>query len=252
LKILVAIKRVTDPEARIRARLDGSTVDFSGARGVMNPFDEIALEKAVRLKEKGFAEETVAASVGGPMSQEILRSALARGADRAIWIEAAIDAQPLAAAKLLRAVCERESPDLVLCGKQAVDDDSAQTGPMLAAMLGWPQAAFASEISIETRSGALWAIVVREIDEGRETVEILLPAVVTAGLRLAEPRFTSLPNIVKARKKPLEILASEALNVDIAPRIETLSLVEVPRREPGIRARNVSELARFLKERGYP
>ncbi|MDR1163645.1 MAG: electron transfer flavoprotein subunit beta/FixA family protein [Candidatus Accumulibacter sp.] len=250
MKILVAVKRVVDPDARVRVRADGSALDVSGAQRVMNPFDEIALEEAVHLKEKGLATEVIAVSAGEPESQEILRTALARGADRAVLIPTAAALQPLAVAKLLRAVCERESPQLVVCGKQATDDDAAQTGPMLAAMLGWPQAAFASELSIEAQGGGYRATVVREVDEGSETVELPLPAVVTAGLRLNEARFTSLAKLVKARKMPLEILAPEVLGVDLGSRLETLSVIEAPRREPGVRVKSVAELVRILKERG--
>ncbi|MDR1275104.1 MAG: electron transfer flavoprotein subunit beta/FixA family protein [Candidatus Accumulibacter sp.] len=250
MKILVAVKRVADPDARVRVRADGSALDVSGAPRVMNPFDEIALEEAVRLKEKGLAEEVIAVSAGETDSQEMLRTALARGADRAVLIATAVALQPLAVAKLLRAVCERESPQLVVCGKQATDDDAAQTGPMLSAMLGWPQAAFASEISVEAEGGGYRATVVREVDEGSETVELPLPAVVTAGLRLNEPRFTSLARLVQARKKPLEILTPEVLGVDVISHIETLSFMESPRREPGVRVKSVAELVRLLKERG--
>ena len=250
MKVLVAVKRTVDPDIRVRVKADGSAVDVSGARMSMNPFDEVALEEAVRMKERGLADEVLAVSAGPSGSQETLRLALALGADRALFIETEVVLQPLAVAHLLQAVCGRESPQLVLCGKQAIDDDAAQTGPMLAAMMDWPQAAFASEIFIDTGDGNGRAVVAREVDEGIETVEILLPAVITTDLRLNSPRFASLMDSVRARKKPLEILTPEVLGVDVAPRLESLEVLEPPPRAPGICVKSAADLARFLKERG--
>ncbi|MDR2506522.1 MAG: electron transfer flavoprotein subunit beta/FixA family protein [Candidatus Accumulibacter sp.] len=250
MKVLVAVKRTVDPDVRARVKADGSAVDVSSARMSMNPFDAVALEEAVRMKERGLADEVLAVSAGPAGSQETLRLALALGADRALFIETEVVLQPLAVARLLQAVCERESPRLALCGKQAIDDNAAQTGPMLAAMMGWPQAAFASEIFIDPGDGNGRAMVAREVDEGIETVEITLPAVITTGLRLNSPRFASLMDSVRARKKPLETLTPEALGVDAAPRLETLEVLEPPPRAPGVRVKSAADLARFLRERG--
>ncbi|MDR1709697.1 MAG: electron transfer flavoprotein subunit beta/FixA family protein [Candidatus Accumulibacter sp.] len=246
MKIIVAVKRVVDYNVKVHVKSDGSGVDVANAKMSMNPFDEIALEEAVRLKEAGIASEVVAVSVGGARCQDTLRTALALGADRAILVETDEEIQPLAVARALKALCEKESPGVVLLGKQAIDDDANQTGQMLAALLDWPQAAFASKVKI--RDGA--AEVTREIDGGLETVEIGLPAVITADLRLNEPRYATLPNIMKAKKKPLEVLPAAALGIDLAPRLKTLRVAEPPRRAAGIKVANVAELVAKLKETG--
>ena len=216
MKVLVAVKRVVDYNVKVRVKADGSGVDIANVKMSMNPFDEIACEEAIRLKEQGKATEVVAVSLGESKCQETLRTALAMGADRAILIETIAELQPLAVAKLLKAVADREAPGLVILGKQAIDDDSNQTGQMLAALLGWPQATFASTITLEDDH----ALVVREVDEGSETLRVKLPAVVTVDLRLNVPRYASLPNIMKAKKKPLETVAPESLGVDPSPRLE--------------------------------
>jgi electron transfer flavoprotein beta subunit len=246
LKILVPIKRVVDYNVKVRVKADGSDVDIANAKMSMNPFDEIAVEEAVRLKEAGIASEIVAVSAGVAASQETLRTALALGADRAILIETTASLQPLAVAKLLNAVCEREQPQLVLCGKQAIDDDANQTGQMLAALQNWPQATFASKIVITDGR----ATVTREIDGGLETVAIPLPAVVTTDLRLNEPRYATLPNIMKAKKKPLETTTPEALGVDVTPRLTTLAMSEPPKRAAGVVVADVAELVAKLKTAG--
>jgi electron transfer flavoprotein beta subunit len=241
--VLVAIKRVIDFNVKVRVRPDGSGVETANVKMSMNPFDEIAIEEAVRLKERGVATEVIAVSCGPSQAQETLRTALALGADRAILVETAAELQPLAVAKLLRALADREQPRLVLLGKQAIDDDSNQTGQMLAALLDWPQATFASKLDV---SGDV-ATVKREIDGGLETVVVQLPAVVTTDLRLNEPRYATLPNIMKAKKKPLETVKPEDLGVDVTPRLRTLKVVEPPKRTGGGRVADVQELVAKLR-----
>jgi electron transfer flavoprotein beta subunit len=243
MKLLVPIKRVVDFNVKVRIKPDGSGVDTANVKMSMNPFDEIAVEEAVRLKEKGVATEIVAVSCGATACQETLRTALAIGADRAILVETDVELQPLAVAKLLKAVVDKEQPQLVILGKQAIDDDANQVGQMLAALLDWPQAAFASKVEIE--GGKLR--VKREVDGGLETVEMRLPAVVTTDLRLNEPRYATLPNIMKAKKKPLEVVKPEALGVDVAPRLATLKVVEPPKRKGGGRVADVKELVSKLR-----
>lgn len=246
MKIVVAVKRVVDYNVKVRVKTDGSGVDIAHARKSMNPFDEIALEEAVRLKESGVASEVVAVSIGVAECQETLRTALAMGADRAILVEADAEIQPLAVAKLLKALCEKEAPSIVFLGKQAIDDDSNQVGQMLAALMDWPQALFASRVAVE---GNL-ATVAREIDGGIETVEVALPAVITADLRLNQPRYATLPNIMKAKKKPLDVVTPDDLGVDVRPRLQVLAFAEPPRRAAGIRVSGVAELVGRLKDSG--
>ena len=246
MKILVPVKRVVDYNVRVRVKADGSNVDIANVKMSMNPFDEIAIEEAVRLKEAGIASEVVAVSAGTARCQDTLRTALALGADRALLIETDVQLQPLAVAKLFKAVCKNEQPQLVLCGKQAIDDDANQTGQMLAALMNWPQATFASKIVVADGK----ASVTREIDGGLETVAITLPALVTADLRLNEPRYATLPNIMKAKKKPLAITTPDELGVDVAPRLTTLAMAEPPKRAAGLRVANVSELVEKLKNTG--
>ena len=246
MKILVPVKRVVDYNVKVRVKADGSNVDITSAKMSMNPFDEIAVEEAVRLKEAGIASEVVAVSAGVANCQDTLRTALALGADRGILVETSEELQPLAVAKLLKAVCEKEQPQLVLCGKQAIDDDASQTGPMLAALMNWPQATFASKLIVNAGK----ALVTREIDGGLETLEIALPALVSADLRLNEPRYATLPNIMKAKKKPLATITPAALGVDVAPRLTTLAMAEPPKRAAGVRVANVAELIAKLKETG--
>ncbi|MGE0024748.1 MAG: electron transfer flavoprotein subunit beta/FixA family protein [Hyphomicrobium sp.] len=245
MKVLVAVKRVVDFAVKIRVKSDGSGVELANVKMSMNPFDEIAVEEAVRLKEKGTATEVVAVSVGTAKSQETLRAALAIGADRAILVETADDTavEPLTVAKLLRAVVEAEKPDIVVLGKQAIDDDCNQTGQMLAALLGWPQGTFASKIAPE--AGAI--AVTREVDGGLETIKLKLPAIVTTDLRLNEPRYPSLPNIMKAKKKPLDVKKPADLGVDTAPRLKVLKTAEPPVRKGGVKVADVAELVRRLK-----
>ena len=243
MKILVSAKRVVDYNVKVRVKPDGSGVDTANVKMSMNPFDEIAVEEAVRLKERGVATEIVAVSCGLAACQETLRTALALGADRAILVETDVDLQPLAVAKLLKEVVAKEQPKLVIMGKQAIDDDSNQTGQMLAALLGWPQATFASKVDIAGER----ATVKREVDGGLETVEIGLPAVVTTDLRLNEPRYATLPNIMKAKKKPLETTNPTALGVDVQPRIATLKVVEPPKRKGGGKVADVAELVTKLR-----
>ncbi len=243
MKVLVPVKRVVDANVKIRVKSDRSGVDTTNVKMSMNPFDEIANEEAIRLKEAGTATEVVAVSLGEAKCQETLRTALAMGADRAILIQTDAELQPLAVAKLLKAVVERESPDLIIMGKQAIDDDSNQTGQMLAALLGWPQATFASKV--ELRDGE--AVVSREVDEGIERVAVRLPAVVTTDLRLNEPRYASLPNIMKAKRKPIDTLTPEELGVDVAPRLKTLKVEEPPRRKGGVKVASVAELVEKLR-----
>ncbi len=243
MKILVAVKRVVDYNVRVRVRADGSGVETANVKFSMNPFDEIAVEEAVRLKESGTATEIVAVSIGPAQAQETLRAALAIGADRAVLIQTDEAVEPLAVAKLLAAVAGRENPGLAILGKQAIDDDSNQTGQMLAALLGWPQGTFASKLAIENGR----AVVTREIDGGLETVSLACPAVVTTDLRLNTPRYASLPNIMKAKKKPLEVLAPADLGVDITPRLVTLKVEEPPKRQAGVRVSDVGQLVDKLK-----
>jgi electron transfer flavoprotein beta subunit len=243
MKVLVPIKRVVDANVKVRVKADGTGVELANVKMAMNPFDEIAVEEAVRLKEAGAATEIVAVSCGLQACQETLRTALALGADRAILVETDAELQPLAVAKLLKAIIGKESPQLVIMGKQAIDDDNNQTGQMLAALLGWPQATFASKVKLEGGG----AQVTREVDGGLETVAIKLPAVVTADLRLNEPRYVTLPNIMKAKKKPLETLKPDALGVDVAPRVVTLKVEEPPKRKAGVKVADAKALVEKLK-----
>ncbi len=243
MKVLVPVKRVVDYNVKVRVKSDGSGVDIANVKMSMNPFDEIAVEEAMRLKEKGIVTEVVAVSCGVTQCQETLRTAMAIGADRAILVECADELQPLAVAKLLKALADKEQPGLVILGKQAIDDDCNQTGQMLAALAGWPQATFASKVEIAGDS----ANVTREIDGGLETIKVRLPAVVTTDLRLNEPRYVTLPNIMKAKKKPLEILKPADLGVDVSPRIKTLKVGEPPKRSAGIKVPDVATLVAKLK-----
>jgi electron transfer flavoprotein beta subunit len=243
MKILVSVKRVVDFNVKVRVKADGSGVETANVKMSMNPFDEIAVEEAVRLKEGGAATEIVAVSCGAQACQETLRTALAIGADRAILVESDAELQPLAVAKLLKALVEKEKPSLVILGKQAIDDDSNQTGQMLAALLGWPQATFASKI----KTGTEKLEVTREVDGGLETLSIKLPAVVTTDLRLNEPRYVTLPNIMKAKKKTLETLKPDALGVDVAPRLSTLKVVEPSKRKAGVKVADPKALVDKLR-----
>ena len=250
MKLLVPVKRVIDYNVKVRVRADGSGVDLENVKMSMNPFDEIAVEEAIRLKEAGKAEEIVAVSVGVSKSQETLRTALAMGADRAILVEAAddvhVDVEPLAVAKVLAKIVEEEKPELVICGKQAIDNDMNATGQMLAALLGWSQGTFASELDL----GSGEATVTREVDAGLQVVKIKTPAVVTVDLRLNEPRYASLPNIMKAKKKPLEVKTAADLGVDVAPRLEILKTSEPEARQAGEIVGSVDELVEKLKTAG--
>ncbi|WP_029002202.1 electron transfer flavoprotein subunit beta/FixA family protein [Azohydromonas australica] len=247
MKILVPVKRVVDYNVKVRVKSDGSGLDLAGVKMSMNPFDEIAVEEAVRLKEKGIATEVIVVSCGVTQCQETLRTALAIGADRAILVEtpsnAAFELQPLAVAKILKALIDKERPGLVILGKQAIDDDNNQTGQMLAALADLPQATFASKV--EALEGK--ARVTREVDGGLETVEVTLPAVVTTDLRLNEPRYVTLPNIMKAKKKPMETVKPADLGVDVAPRIKTLKVEEPPKRGAGVKVADVATLVDKLK-----
>lgn len=243
MKILVSVKRVIDYNVRIRVKADGSGVETANVKMSMNPFDEIAVEEAVRLKEKGVATEVVVVTIGAEVAQDVLRSALAMGADRAVHIVTDADIQPLAAAKLLKAVTLKEAPQLVITGKQAIDDDCNQTGQMLAALLGWGQGTFASKL--ELNDGA--AIVTREVDGGLMTVKLALPCVVTTDLRLNEPRYATLPNIMKARSKPLAKMTPQELNVDVAPRIKTLKVEEPKKRKGGSKVASTEMLVDKLR-----
>ena len=243
MKVLVPVKRVVDYNVKIRVKADGSGVETSNVKFSMNPFDEIAVEEAVRLKEAGAATEIVVVSVGPAQAQETLRTALAMGADRAILVQTDVETQPLAVAKVLKALVEKEAPGMVILGKQAIDDDCNQTGQMLAALLGWGQGTFASKVVASDGKVA----VTREIDGGLETVELKLPAVVTADLRLNEPRYASLPNIMKAKKKPLETVAPDALGVDVTPRLTTVKVAEPAKRQAGIKVPDVAALVDKLK-----
>jgi len=247
LKILVPVKRVVDYNVKVRVKADGSGVDIANVKMSMNPFDEIAVEEAVRLKEAGVATEVVAVSCGVAACQETLRAAMAIGADRGILVETDVELQPLAVAKLLKAVADKEGPTLVICGKQAIDDDANQTGQMLAALAGWPQATFASKLTLADEGTQMRASVMREIDGGLETLSIQLPAVVTTDLRLNEPRYATLPNIMKAKKKPLDTVKPAELGVDVAPRLSTLKVAEPPKRSAGVRVADVAQLVDKLK-----
>ncbi len=243
MKVLVPVKRVVDYNVKIRVKADGTGVETANVKMSMNPFDEIAVEEAVRLKEAGTASEVVVVSVGPAAAQETLRTALAMGADRGILVQTDAETQPLGVAKVLKALVDKEGATLVLLGKQAIDDDCNQTGQMLAALLGWPQGTFASKIA--AADGTL--TVTREIDGGLETVALTLPAVVTADLRLNEPRYASLPNIMKAKKKPIDTLTPEALGADVAPRLVTLKVAEPPKRKAGVKVADVAALVDKLK-----
>ena len=243
MKVLVAVKRVIDYNVKARVKAAGSGVDLANVKMSMNPFDEIAVEEAIRLKEKGVVTEIVAVSLGVMQCQETLRTALAMGADRAILVESDIELQPLAVAKLLQAVAVKEAPQLIILGKQAIDDDSNQTGQMLAALLGWSQATFASKVDV---NGAV-AKVTREVDGGLETIAVKLPAIITTDLRLNEPRYATLPNIMKAKKKQLDVMRPADLGVDVTPRLTTLKVVEPPKRKGGVMVKDVAELVAKLK-----
>jgi electron transfer flavoprotein beta subunit len=243
VKIIVAVKRVIDFNVKVRVKTDGSGVETANVKMSMNPFDEIAVEEAIRLKEAGTATEVVVVSMGVAQCQDTIRTALAMGADRGILVETASELQPLAVAKLLKAIVDKEQPQLVILGKQAIDDDSNQTGQMLAALLGWPQGTFASKVKLADGG----AQVTREIDGGLETVALKLPAVVTTDLRLNEPRYVALPNIMKAKKKPLETLKPDALGVDVAPRLKTLKVQEPAKRKGGVMAADVKDLVSKLR-----
>ncbi len=243
MKALVAVKRVVDFNVKVRVKADNSGLDLANVKMSMNPFDEIAVEEAVRLKEKGIVTEIVAVSCGTAACQETLRTAMAIGADRAILVETEEELQPLAVAKLLKAVADQEQPQLVFLGKQAIDDDANQTGQMLAALADWPQATFASKLELAEGK----ATVTREVDGGLETVAITLPAVITCDLRLNEPRSVTLPNMMKAKKKEIAVLTPATLGVDAAPRLKTLSVSEPPQRSAGVRVANVAELVDKLK-----
>ncbi|MBL8418502.1 MAG: electron transfer flavoprotein subunit beta/FixA family protein [Dechloromonas sp.] len=248
MKILVPVKRVVDYNVKVRVKADGSGVDLANVKMSMNPFDEIAVEEAVRLKEAGIASEVIAVSCGVAACQETLRTAMAIGADRGILVDCGdVDLQPLAVAKLLKALCDKEQPQLVICGKQAIDDDANQTGQMLAALQNWPQATFASKVVIADANGQKSATVTREIDGGLETLAITLPAVVSTDLRLNEPRYATLPNIMKAKKKPLDTVKPADLGIDITPRLTTLKVTEPPKRSAGIRVADVADLVNKLK-----
>jgi electron transfer flavoprotein beta subunit len=243
MKILVPVKRVIDFNVKVRVKSDQSGVDLANVKMAINPFDEIAVEEAVRLKEKGVATDILAVSIGVQQAQEIIRTAMAMGADRGLHVQTDQDLQPLAVAKVLKAVAEAEKPDMILMGKQAIDGDNNATGQMLSALLGWPQATFASKIEIDGRK----ARVTREIDGGLQTIEVDLPAVVTTDLRLNEPRYASLPNIMKARKKTIEAKKIEDYGADIAPRLEVVKVVEPAKRKGGVKVETVAELVSKLR-----
>ena len=243
MKILVSVKRVVDYNVKVRVKADGTGVETANVKMSMNPFDEIAVEEAVRLREAGVATEIVVVSCGVLACQETLRTALAIGADRAILVETDAELQPLAVAKLLKAVCAQEQPQIAILGKQAIDDDANQTGQMLAALMGWPQATFASKLTVADGK----VQVTREVDGGLETLSLKLPAVVTTDLRLNEPRYVTLPNIMKAKKKQLEVLKPEALGVDVAPRLKTLKVVEPAKRKAGVKVPNTAALVDKLR-----
>ncbi|MCH8488644.1 MAG: electron transfer flavoprotein subunit beta/FixA family protein [Oceanicaulis sp.] len=246
MKILVPVKRVVDYNVKVRVKPDQSGVDLANVKMSMNPFCEIAVEEAIRMKEKGLAEEIVAVSIGPAQAQETIRTALAMGADRGIHVAADAPVEPLAVAKILKAIVDEEQPGLVILGKQAIDDDTNATGQMLAALLGWPQAAFASKV--EKDGDGL--NVTREIDGGLQTIHVALPAIVTTDLRLNEPRYASLPNIMKAKRKPIDAKTPDDYGVDIAPRLEVLKVAEPPKRQAGEKVENVAELVAKLKKAG--
>jgi electron transfer flavoprotein beta subunit len=243
MKVLVGVKRVVDANIKVRVKSDGSGVDTANVKMAMNPFCEIAVEQAVRMKEAGGVTEIVAVSIGAPQCQETLRTALAMGADRAILVETGEEVQPLAVAKVFKALCEKEQPGLVILGKQAIDDDNNQSGQMLSALLGWPQATFISKIEIAGDQ----AQITREIDGGLEQLTAKLPMVVTTDLRLNEPRYVTLPNIMKAKKKPLENIKPDQLGVDMTPRLKTVTVAEPPKRSAGVKVADVAELVDKLK-----
>ena len=243
MKVLVPVKRVVDYNVKVRVKSDNSGVDIANVKMSMNPFDEIALEEAVRLKEGGKVLEVVAVSVGVAQCQETLRTGMAIGADRGILVETAGDTEPLAVAKIVKALADKEQPQLIILGKQAIDDDSNQTGQMLAALLGWPQATFASKVVLEDGK----VTVTREVDGGLETVALTLPAIITTDLRLNEPRYVTLPNIMKAKKKPLETVKPEDLGVDVTPRLKTLKVVEPAKRSAGVKVADVATLVQKLR-----
>ena len=250
MKVLVPVKRVIDYNVKVRVKADGSGVDLANVKMSMNPFDEIAVEEAIRLKEAGKVDEIIVVSIGVEKCQETLRTGLAMGADRAILVKASDDVhndiEPLAVAKILEAVVKQENPGLVLCGKQAIDNDLNATGQMLAALMGWSQATFASELDVEGQT----AIVTREVDGGLQTLKVQMPAVVTVDLRLNEPRYASLPNIMKAKKKPLDIISAEDFGVDVSPRLAVVKTGEPDARAAGIKVESVDELVGKLKELG--
>ncbi|GIK79680.1 MAG: electron transfer flavoprotein subunit beta/FixA family protein [Pseudorhodoplanes sp.] len=246
MKILVPVKRVVDYNVKIRVKSDGSGVELANVKMSMNPFDEIAVEEAIRLKEAGKATEIVCVSIGPAQAAETIRTGLAMGADRGILVKTDVVCEPLAVAKILKAIVDEEKPGLVIMGKQAIDDDSNQTGQMLAALLGWPQGTFASKLSIEGGD----VTVTREVDGGLQTVKLKGPAIVTTDLRLNEPRYASLPNIMKAKKKPIDEKAPDAYGVDVAPRLQVLKTTEPPGRKAGVKVGSVSELVGKLKDAG--
>lgn len=243
MKVLVPVKRVVDYNVKVRVKSDGSGVDIANVKMSMNPFDEIAVEEAMRLKEAGKVTEVVAVSCGVSQCQETLRTAMAIGADRAVLVETDAELQPLAVAKLIKALADKEQPQLIILGKQAIDDDCNQTGQMLAALLDWPQATFASKLTIEDGK----AIVTREVDGGLETLSLTLPAIVTTDLRLNEPRYVTLPNIMKAKKKPLDVIKPDEIGVDVAPRVKTLKVTEPPKRSAGVMVPDIATLVAKLK-----
>ena len=243
MKVLVPVKRVVDYNVKVRVKSDGSGVDIANVKMSMNPFDEIAVEEAMRLKEAGKVTEVVAVSCGVTQCQETLRTAMAIGADRALLVETDAELQPLAVAKLIKALVDKEQPQLIILGKQAIDDDCNQTGQMLAALLDWPQATFASKVVIENGK----AIVTREVDGGLETLSLTMPAIITTDLRLNEPRYVTLPNIMKAKKKQLDILKPDELGVDVAPRLKTLKVSEPAKRAAGVMVPDIATLVTKLK-----
>src|SRR5260221_1446725 len=243
MKLLVAVKRVIDFNVKPRVKMDGSGVDLANVKMSMNPFDEIAVEEAIRLKEKGAATEIIAFSAGRAQWQETIRTALAMGADRGVLVQTDAELQPLAVAKLLKAVVDKEQPGLVIVGKQAIDDDSNATGQMLAALLGWSQGTFANKLNVADGS----IEVKREVDCGLQNIKIKMPAVITTDLRLNQPRYASLPNIIKAKNKPIEMLTPDALGVDVSPRLKTLKVEEPPKRKSGIKVKTVAELVDKLR-----
>jgi electron transfer flavoprotein beta subunit len=246
MKVLVPVKRVVDANVKVRVKADGSGVDLANAKMSINPFDEIAVEEAVRLKEKGAASEVVVVTIGAPAAEEALRTALAIGADRGVLLQHDGELEPLAVAKALKQIAVEEAPGLVILGKQAIDYDCDQTGQMLAGLLGWPQATFASKVAIEAKR----VVVTREVDAGHQTLSLRLPAIVTADLRLNEPRYVSLPNIMKAKKKPIDRRPLASLSVDVAPRLSILKMTDPPHRKAGAKVSSVQDLVKNLKQSG--